>query len=120
MAPPPVMVLEDVEATRGSSFRLLVRHLAVGPGEAVAIVGRSGSGKSTCLDVMAAILRPTRAGRFEIRPGGDGEAVIPVAQLWEAGYQRRLRELRGRRLGYVLQTGGLVPFLSIAANVELP
>jgi putative ABC transport system ATP-binding protein len=116
--PRPVLALEEVEAKRGGSFRLLVRHFAVASGEAVAIVGRSGSGKSTCLDVMAGILRPARVGRFEICP--DGEAAISVAGLWGSPDQVALRELRGRRLGYVLQTGGLVPFLSIAANVELP
>jgi putative ABC transport system ATP-binding protein len=115
----PLLALEEVEVRRGASFRMLVRHLAVEPGEAVAVVGASGSGKSTCLDVMAGILRPSRAGRFEVRAGGEG-APVSVAALWEEPHQQCLRELRGRVLGYVLQTGGLIPFLSIEENVELP
>ena len=118
MVPPPVIALEDVEVRRGSSFRLLVRHLAVGAGEAVAIVGSSGSGKSTCLDVIAAILRPAGAGRFEIRPG-DGEAAIPVARLWDAGDQRSLRELRGRMHTQLFEDVRAVCLHGLVADLEL-
>ena len=115
----PLIFLENVLVRRGSSFRVAVRHFTVGPGESVAIVGRSGSGKSTCLDVMAGILRPDEGGRFEMRLKAEA-APISVPALWAAPRQDGLRELRGRHLGYVLQTGGLVPFLSIGENIELP
>ena len=117
--PLPLMALENVLARRGPSFRMVLRHFTVAAGEAVAIVGRSGSGKSTCLDVMAGILRPDEGGRFEMRIGPEA-APISVPELWATPRQDGLRELRGRHLGYVLQTGGLVPFLSVAENVELP
>jgi putative ABC transport system ATP-binding protein len=116
---PPLIALEDVLARRGPTFRMALRHFTVAPGEAVAIVGRSGSGKSTCLDVMAGILRPDAGGRFEMRVG-PGPVPVSVPELWATPRQDGLRELRGRHLGYVLQTGGLVPFLSIGENIELP
>ncbi len=115
----PLILIENVLARRGPSFRVALRHFTVAPGKSVAVVGRSGSGKSTCLDVMAGILRPDEGGRFELRPGTEA-APISVPELWAAPRQDGLRELRGRHLGYVLQTGGLVPFLSIGENIELP
>ena len=111
----PLIFLENVLVRRGPSFRVAVRHFTVAPGESVAIVGRSGSGNSTCLDAMAGILRPDDGGRFEMRLRAEA-APISVPALWAAPRQDALRELRGRHLGYVLQTGGLVPFLSIGVR----
>jgi len=46
--------------------------------------------------------------------------TIDVAALLAAGTQQALAAIRARQLGFVLQTGGLLPFLSVAQNIALP
>jgi putative ABC transport system ATP-binding protein len=110
--------LEDVERVRGSAvepFRLRIERLVIADGERVALLGPSGCGKSTCLDLLAMTLRPTKAGRFRLDlPDG---AVADVAALWARADRAKMTRTRARHFGYVLQTGGLLPFLSIYENV---
>ncbi len=98
-------------------FCLEVPRLAVRRGECVAITGPSGSGKSTLLDVLGLVLAPDRADGFSLKPG-DG-APIDVARLWREGDRDALARLRARHIGYVLQTGGLLPFLPAIDNIRL-
>lgn len=105
--------LVDVVGTRGDDFRVQVDGLSLDPGEAVAIVGRSGSGKSTILDMIAGIRAPVAARRFVL-------AGQNLADLWRRNAQAQLRAIRAEHVGYVLQTGGLAPFLTIAENAALP
>jgi putative ABC transport system ATP-binding protein len=100
-----------------SAFRLRVPSLRVHAGEFVALVGDSGSGKSTLLDMLALVLRPSEAGAFRIRAGARDTDVMA---LWRAGREGALARIRREHLGYVLQTGGLLPFLSVRGNLELP
>jgi len=118
---PPLVLLEGVaKERRGAdrSFRLEVPALALYPGEAVALVGPSGCGKSTLIDLLALALSPDAADRFLLRPEG-GAAWLDVAAAWRDA-QRGLAEARARTCGYVLQTGGLLPFLDVAGNIALP
>jgi len=101
----------------GAGFRLSIPRLEVTAGAKLAFVGESGSGKSTLLELLAMILRPTRSAVFRFRPkGGDS---IDVAAAWEEGASDRLAGLRSRHIGYVLQHGGLLPYLSVKENIEL-
>jgi osmoprotectant transport system ATP-binding protein len=75
--------------------------LTIAPGEVVAVLGRSGAGKSTILRLVNRMLLPT-GGSVQV-DGQDTRAWDPI----------RLR----RRIGYVLQDGGLFPHLSVADNV---
>lgn len=86
------------------------------PGEQVGLIGPSGSGKSTALDLLGLVLRPDRAERFifQTRRGS-----VDLAALWAQGAQNRLADLRLREMGYVLQTGGLLPFLTVRENMAL-
>ncbi len=102
---------------RGDGFRLHIEHLCLGREARVAIVGPSGSGKSTCLDVIAMALRPDRMGLMALTPEPHGR--VDVADLWRANNRATIRALRARYFGYVLQTGGLVPFLSLQENAML-
>ena len=77
--------------------------LAVEEGETLAVIGRSGSGKTTALKLVNALLMPTDG---EVRV--DGRATT----AWDA---IRLR----RRTGYVIQEVGLFPHLTVARNVGL-
>jgi osmoprotectant transport system ATP-binding protein len=75
--------------------------LAVEPGEVVALLGRSGAGKSTVLRLVNRMLLPTR-GQVLV-DGRDTREWDPI--------------LLRRRIGYVLQEGGLFPHMTIAGNV---
>ena len=46
----------------------------------------------------------------------DVGARADIAALWRANDEPRMADLRARRIGYVLQTGGLLPFLTVAQN----
>jgi len=86
-------------------------------GEAVAITGPSGCGKSTLLDLIGLVLRPNRVERFVFCD--DGATPCDVAAAWASGRQDHLARARARGIGYVLQTGGLLPFLSVRDNLRL-
>lgn len=116
MSPTPLIRMRAVERRRGDGFCLRVGALQIGSGEQLALVGGSGSGKSTCLDLMALALKPDDSTVFEI---GDGEAVADVDALWRGNRRPALAGLRARHYGYVLQTGGLAPFLSLRENAML-
>lgn len=76
-------------------------------GETTSLVGVSGSGKSTLVHLIAGLLRPD-AGTI-VFGGHDLGALDDTARA----------RLRATRIGVVLQSGNLVPFLTATENVEL-
>jgi ABC-type lipoprotein export system ATPase subunit len=82
--------------------------LAIGDGEFVAVVGRSGSGKTTMLDMLGLLLRPT-----------DGKLIIDGTDTSTLG-DRELARLRGTKVGFVFQEYNLLPSLNVLENVMLP
>lgn len=118
----PMVRLEGLGKRRtqgGSVFELRVPSFSVGAGQVVAVVGASGCGKSTLLDIVALVMAPTTVQVFEMNPGG-GARARDIRQLWAAADEESLAALRRDYLGYVLQTGGLLPFLSVRDNITLP
>ena len=118
MEPPlPLLRLESLikERRQEHGFRLTVPRLEIRPGERIALLGKSGSGKSTLLDMLALILQPDQVGVFTLTPP-DGPTT-DLAQAWKNA--DTLGRLRLEYMGYVLQTGGLLPFLSVRDNILL-
>lgn len=100
------------QASGAARFVLEIPGLTLAAGEAVALVGPSGVGKSTALDLAALALAPDRAGRLAV-------AGTDAAPLWRAGDREALAALRARAIGYVTQTGALLPFVSVGRNIAL-
>jgi putative ABC transport system ATP-binding protein len=96
-----------------------VPQLDVARGSRLALIGESGSGKSTLLELLAMILMPTEARKFSFSASGDGP-VSDLDAIWRERDSDALSELRSRYIGYVLQHGGLLPYLTVRRNIELP
>ena len=84
------------------------RQYPDGRGQLVAVQGRSGSGKTT-------LLHPARRPR----PPDRRERLVDGAEV-TAMSEDELVNLRRHRIGFILQTFGLIPILTAAENVEVP
>lgn len=82
--------------------------LTVSRGELVAIMGASGSGKSTMLSIAGGLQKPT-----------TGEVIVEGTYLSTAS-AAELAQLRRRSLGFVFQDFNLIPTLTALENVTLP
>ena len=108
----PVIRLQDVrkEYVVGDSHihALDGVSLTVSPGEFVCISGRSGSGKSTMLNMLAGLEKPT-----------SGEIVILDKHIENMSESGRIR-FRRQYIGFVFQSYNLMPQYTAVENVELP
>jgi len=99
----PMFELRGVRKTFDGACALDDVSMAVARGRVTALIGSSGSGKSTLLRLLTGLVRPDRGEvRFEGRALDD----------------RDLQRVR-RRMGYVIQEGGLFPHLSAFGNLAL-
>ncbi len=115
-------MLRDVVKTYvggGTKFRLSISELDVPRGARLAFIGESGSGKSTLLELIAMLLRPSSCGAFEFTPQDDGP-THDLAGYWRDEATGQFAVLRGQHVGYIMQSGGLLPYLSVRENIELP
>jgi putative ABC transport system ATP-binding protein len=112
-----VRALRKQRIAAGASFELWVPNISIDPGEIVLVKGDSGCGKSTLLDLLAMALRPDDAQCLEFCPRPNTQT--DVWRLWQRGDMDALGRLRSQHMGYVLQTGGLLPFLKVRDNISL-
>lgn len=103
---------------REQGYRLLIRSLRIPRGARLAITGPSGCGKSTTLDLLGLALRPDGAERFIFAPRADA-APLDVTALWRGERHDAMAALRLKHMGYVLQSGELLPFLDAGENMTL-
>ena len=82
--------------------------LTIERGEFVAIVGQSGSGKSTMMNVLGCLDIPTRGSYYL-----DDTDVMELTD-------KELSHIRNRQIGFIFQQYNLVPGLTVLENVELP
>jgi putative ABC transport system ATP-binding protein len=117
----PVFSLRGISKTYsagGTEFRLDVPRLDIPRGAKLAFIGESGSGKSTLLEMLALLLRPTECDRLDFTPAPDS-GTHDISALWAAGDADKLSDLRSAHVGFVVQSGGLLPYLSIRDNINL-
>ena len=105
--------LKDIYKIYGEGLESEVRaldgvSLTIDRGEFVAIVGQSGSGKSTCMNIIGCLDVPT-AGTYLL--GGQD-----VGQM----NKNELADIRNKMLGFIFQQYNLLPKLTILENVEIP
>lgn len=102
--------------SRDDHYCLCIRHLGIRKGSCLAITGPSGCGKSTALDLLGMTLKPDSAEQFLFAPENQAENILTS---WESRNQDYLTSLRRKYVGYVLQTGELLPFFTVYENIAL-
>ena len=111
--PRPLIEMHDIHKSYyiGKPNELEILHgisLQVFPGEFVAIVGESVSGKSTLMNIIGVLDKPT-SGQYTL----DGVDIHNAAD-------NELAAIRNRKIGFVFQTYNLIGRQSALKNVELP
>jgi len=96
--------VEGIDAYYGQSHVLQSVSLTVGPGEAVALLGRNGAGKTTTLKTIMAVVR---ARRGRITWNGDDVTGLPPYRIVQAG------------IGYVPEERRIFPNLTVYENLKM-
>ena len=115
-----MLVIKQLEISRStgkSSFRVCLPELQLRAGDVVVIQGDSGSGKSTLLEMIGMILKPDKVDGFKLFLDNND---LDIAKWINNNDINQLANIRAQYLGFMLQTGGLLPFLKIYDNILLP
>jgi phospholipid/cholesterol/gamma-HCH transport system ATP-binding protein len=103
----PIIVLDHVSKSFGSKPVLQDVSFNVAPGEALCLLGRSGTGKSVTLKLMIALLLPDSG---QIRIGGENIDTLKGEQLSHVR----------RRMGFLFQSAALFDSWTVYENLALP
>lgn len=108
----PLIEFRDVSKiyNMGDTVVKAADHISfkINKGEFIAIVGQSGSGKSTCMNIIGCLDIPT-----------EGEYFLGGHNVGEMN-KNQLAEIRNKMLGFIFQQYNLLPKMSILENVEVP
>jgi putative ABC transport system ATP-binding protein len=101
-------VSKDYPTPTGAFRALRDVNLEIWPGEFVAVVGKSGAGKTTLVNMITGVDYVT-----------SGEVIVGGTKLHHMN-ETRLAQWRGRNVGVIYQSFHLLPGLSLLDNVLLP
>lgn len=113
-------VLHDPES--GAQFVVHVDELEIPAGSFTAILGPSGCGKTTLLTVLGLLRAKTKGStldRFEMWFAGESKPT-DLQPVWARNLRSTANRIRRRHLGFALQSGELLPALTVAENIETP
>ena len=102
-------------ADRERRFSLSVPELRLAAGEVAGLSGPSGTGKTMLLEVLGLLRRPEAGTVYRLEAES---AAVDLAGLW-SGSGPGAPEVRAAHFGFVPQSGGLLPFLTVAENIAL-
>lgn len=116
----PLLDIRGLGYRRGrgdQAFTVLLPRIELARGETLAVTGESGSGKSTLLELLGLAAPPLPGADFLWHLDRNG--LVDVAALWRRRAEARLAGLRASSIGFVMQTGGLLPFLTVRENINI-
>ena len=114
-----ILDIQDLEVSRGGvgqAYEVSLSSLVLEAGDVAAIVGPSGCGKSTLLEAIGLLLEPRLVKRFQLVDFDIAQDMTSSLRERESRWSR----IRQHCLGFVPQNGGLLPFLNVRDNIELP
>jgi putative ABC transport system ATP-binding protein len=105
-----IVEIRDLGVQLGTEFSVYIERLDVAAGEVVVLDAQSGAGKSTVLGLIAGAIVPTNLCSGSHRLSG----------LQITTDLRRSDYARAGKIGFVLQTSVLIPYLTLDQNIKLP
>lgn len=114
-------VLRD-DASKDTFTVIVDQTLTIRPGSLVGIVGPSGCGKTTLLTVLGLLRGQTEGselGLYEVWFRGESKP-INLTEVWQRNQSRLATRIRRKRFGFALQSGELIPSLTVLENIVTP
>jgi ABC-type lipoprotein export system ATPase subunit len=99
---------KNYRTERGAVTAVAGIDLDVAPGRFAAVIGRSGSGKSSLMAMIGGLSRPS-----------DGTVTVDGTDIWGLS-ENALAAFRNGRIGFAFQFASLLPTLRLTDNVALP
>ncbi|MBH9969559.1 MULTISPECIES: ABC transporter ATP-binding protein [unclassified Commensalibacter] len=109
----PFIFLDNVAYEFSDGIKINIDHAEIKQGDRILISGPSGCGKSTVLGMLSLSLKPTKGRNFYFEQND-------ILKLWNNYRRDQLAHLRSAYFGFVPQTAGLIPFITIKENITLP